>query len=127
MKLTKLRILAASAILAFSIGSTAVAKDVEDTPEYKSCVEKHKNKVPGEDYSEGKILVGFDEKVTEEEAKQFIESYDELEMTLPYKFEITRFAVVNVPKGKEIEYSCLLDSLHNKTIIDFAKLTYEED
>lgn len=127
MKLTKLRILAASAILAFSIGSTAVAKDVEDTPEYTSCVEKHKNKVPGEDYTEGKILVGFDMGVTEEQARKFIESYDGLKMPLAWKFNLTRFAIVEVPQGKEKEYACLLDSMYKETIIDFAKLTYEED
>ncbi len=122
MKLTKLKILAASAILALNIGVySAVAKD---TSNYDSCIEKYKHKVAGEDYSKGKILVGFDWGVTEKEARRFIESYDELIMPLSWKFELTHFAIVEVPPGKEKEYACLLDSQHKDTIIDFAKLTF---
>jgi hypothetical protein len=122
MKLTKLKIFAASAILALNIGVySAVAKD---TCDYESCMEKYKDKVPGEDYSKGKILVGFDPGINEEQARQFIESYDELKMEPTWKFELTRFTIVKVPQGKEKKYACLLDSQHSDTIIDFAKLTY---
>lgn len=100
---------------------------VKETKEqqYITCVEQYKNLIPGKDYLEGNIIVGFSEGITREAAKLFIEQYDKnkkLEIIRYWNdFDETGWTTVKVPKGKEIEYACLLDSLnYDKTIIKFA-------
>ncbi len=142
MKISKLKVLAASTALALSLLSGCYAKieitrkpyhnesikKDETIEKYKNLMEKivkYDKLVPGKDYAEERIMIGFDEGTTKEEANKLIESHDssnELEM-LSYFSEIG-CAVVKVPKGKEQAYALFFQNMSDETIVDFAELDY---
>ncbi len=142
MKLTNFKVLAASATLTLSLLSGCYAKlEITRKPQYNESIKKdetiekyknlmekaikYDNLVPGKDYAEGRIMIGFDKGTTREEANKFIESHDtsnELEM-LKYHLEI-ECAIVKVPKGKEQAYTLFFQNMSDETIIDFAELDY---
>jgi len=105
--------------------SPAYSNDNTKEQHYTTCIERYKNMTPGKDYVEGNIIIGFEEGITREAAKQFIENYNknkELEIIRYWNdFDKTGWTTVKVPKGKEIEYACSLDSLSlDETVIKFA-------
>jgi len=77
------------------------------------------------EYLKGMILVGFDTGVIEEQANDFLESYDpkdEIEMQI-YRPRLG-LAEVTVPDGKEKEYAEFFDKMKEDTIIRYAELNY---
>lgn len=141
---TKLKIFAVSTALALSLlGSGCYVKlEVKEQPKYNESVKKknetiekyenilekiikYKDLVPGKDYIEGRILIGFDEGTTKKEANKFIESEDitnEIEM-LSYDQELKQ-AIVKVPKEQEKSYALWFQNMSDETIIDYAELDY---
>lgn len=113
----------AASFLALGAGGYA---DKKDTKEYEDCIKKYENLVPGKDYKRGEFLMIFDEKISKQEAEEFIENHDfcdELEMQQKfYQYDgPLDFAVVKVPEGKELEYICYFDSLKDDTIVKHAE------
>ncbi|MDP2907338.1 MAG: hypothetical protein Q8O03_05340 [Nanoarchaeota archaeon] len=142
MKLTKFKVLAASTALALSLLTGCYAKiEITRKPQYNESIKmdetvkkyrrlteniiKYDKLVPGKDYAEERIMIGFDEGTTKNEANKFIENQDitnELEM-LSYFSEI-EWAVVKVPKGKEQACALFFQNMSDETIVDFAELDY---
>lgn len=142
MKGTKLKMVAASAAMTLSLLSGCYAKlEIIRQPQHKEQIEtneriekyknlmekilKYEDLIPGKDYAEGKIIIGFDEGTTLEDANNFIESHDdskELEL-LTYYSEI-ELAVVKVPEGKEKAYALFFQNMSDETIVEHADLNY---
>lgn len=144
MKITKLKVFAASTALALSLlGSGCYVKlEIKEQPQYNEkikneneTIEKYKNimekiikydkLVPGKDYAEERIMLGFDKGATKEEANKFIENQDltgELEL-LEYYSEI-ELAVVKVPKEQEKSYALWFQNMSDETIVKYADLDY---
>jgi len=142
MKLTKFKVLAASAVLSLSLLSGCYAKiEITRKPYHNESIkkdetiEKYSNLaekivkydklVPGKDYAEEKIMMGFDDGTTREEANKLIESYDmnnELEL-ISYDSELN-WGVVKVPKGKEQAYALFFQNMSDETIVKYAELDY---
>jgi len=143
MKVSKFKILAASTALALSLlGNGCYAKlEITRKPVYNESikmdetikkydrligmVKKYDNLVPGKDYVEGKILIGFDKGTTKQEANKFIEKEDIadcLEM-LEYFSEV-ELAVVKVPREQEKSYALYFQNMSDETIVDYADLDY---
>ena len=144
MKLTKFKVLAASAALTLSIlGSGCYVKfEVKENPKYNESIKKknetiekykdimekflkYKDLVPGKDYVEGRIFIGFDEGTTKKEANKLIEYENitgELEM-LRYYSEV-ELALVKVPKGQETSYALYFQNMSDETIVEYAELDY---
>ena len=98
-------------------------QDKKETKEYQDCLEKYADLVPGKDYVKGEFLLGFDEDVTPAEAEEFIEKHDtndEIEM-VKTRHKWFGYTLVEVPEGKESEYSCYFDSMKDETIVSNAE------
>lgn len=140
MKISKFKVFAASTALALSLLGNGcyvkleVKKQPQQSTENKK-VEKYRNLaekilkydklVPGKDYAEEKIMMGFDDGTTREEANKIIEGYDmnnELEM-MSYDSELN-WGVVKVPKGKEQAYVLFFQNMSDETIVKYAELDY---
>jgi len=76
--------------------------------------------IPGEDYTEGELLVGFNEKMSEEEAKELIVG---LNLTLKETHDLwnTNILVINVPMGEEQAW---IETLEKENDIDYAELNF---
>lgn len=84
------------------------------------------NLVNAQDYVPGEILVGFDEDVTEDEAKELIESYGfsyESVFKGPNSWEspYLKAMLVFVPEGDEQEW---IDAFSQEDIVEYAELNY---
>jgi len=78
-----------------------------------------------EKYAKGRILIGFDEIITKEQADEFIESHDsndELNLT-NYHIRL-KFAEVKVPEGEEIKFVDYFNNLKEETIVNYAEPDY---
>ena len=142
MKISKFKVLAASAALTLSLLTGCYAKiEITRKPYHNESVkknetiEKYRNLaekivkydklVPGKDYTEEKIMMGFDDGTTREEANKLIESYDmnnELEL-ISYDSELN-WGVLKVPKGKEKAYALFFQNMSDETIVKYAELDY---
>ena len=144
MKISKFKALAASTALALSLlgngcyvkfevkeqtkYSDSIKKKNETIAKYKRLVEmtvKYDKLVPGKDYAEERIVIGFDKGTTKQEANKFIEKEDIadcLEM-LSY-FSDIEVAVVKVPREQEKSYALYFQSLSDETIVEHADLDY---
>ena len=117
-KLTKI---VTAAFFGLTLLSSGCIEAKSLTPEPKVNYQKMAN----EKYAKGRILIGFDELITKEEADEFIESHDsndELELTN----YITRlkFAEVKVPEGEELRFVDYFNNLKEETIVNYAEPDY---
>jgi len=119
------------AVSFLALGTASFAEEPKQTinKDYTRCIEKYNDLIPSEepgkidskaDYVSGEFLLGFDKDVTREEANKFIESYDiNDEIELVEHNEI--YTKVKVPKGKEVEYLCMFQSMKDDTIVKYAE------
>ncbi len=91
------------------------------SPFTQACINKLntdiKDRKKGQEFVSGDVIVGFIKGVTEKEALEIIQKYN-LKIKL-YSPNPEQWGVVNVPKGKEIEWICKFEE--NKDI-QFAEL-----
>jgi len=125
MKKTKLKTFLITAGIALSLlGCKDTKQNIKETEEYKTCIDTHSDLTAGKDYAPGLILVGFDEGTTEKAAREFIESHNKNDELMIWRYSIFEgygsWAVVAVPEGKEIDFTCYFDSIKNETIVDYA-------
>lgn len=76
--------------------------------------------IPGEDYTEGELLIGFNEDVGEDEAKELIVG---LNLTLKETHDLWNInvLVINVPIGEE---QLWIETLEKENDIDYVELNY---
>jgi len=121
-------------IFLFGIGF-AIAEDVTCPQDMKTCpnglsvsrsgpdcefICPSSELIPGEDYTEGELLVGFNENIGEDEAKELIIG---LNLTLKETHDLWNInvLVINVPVGEEQVW---IETLENENEIDYTELNY---